>query len=168
MVRKFYLRIEAGKLLDPAGIVQKHIQGRKDGECLMTIADGVDAKNPKRSSRQNRYYWGVVVKMYLDAMIDTGDATIEDLRRELHAEKLEDALHEYLLYRFAGCEVIDCHSGEVIRLPGRSHLMNRRDIGVYWDKIRDDARETFGVDIPPPPDELMNWLQENDPGECLL
>ena len=163
MTRKFYMRIKNGALSDPGGIIRKHIQGRKDGECVITIADGVDARNPKRSSPQNRYYWGVVVKMYLYAMIDTGDATIEDLRRELHAEKLEDALHECLLYHFAGCEVIDYNTGEVIRLPGRSSLMNTRDIGVYWDKVRDSASERYGVDIPPPPDDVLKWLNENEP-----
>lgn len=158
MIRKFHLRIESGKLVDSSRRIASYVQSRRDGECVLTIATGVDAEDPKRSTRQNRYYWGVVVDQYLAAMIDTGDTTIEDLRRELRCDTLADALHELLLFRFAGCEVIDRDSGEIIRLPGRSSRMNTREIGVYWDKIRDDAADKYGVDITPPPLDVFDEL----------
>lgn len=152
MIRKFYTSIKGGKLVDNSGVFTRWLSARKDGECLITVATGVDATDPKRSSRQNRYYWGIVVDQYLQAMLDVGDSTIEEVSRELHTETLADALHELLLFRFAGREVVDHDTGEIIKLPARSSKMNTVEIGVYWDKIRADAHDKYGVDIPPPPD----------------
>lgn len=160
MIRKFYVNIKDGKLTDNSGVFTRWLGGRKDGECLITFAVGVDATDPKRSSRQNRYYWGVVIGQYLQAMLDVGDSTAEDVSRELNTETLADALHELLLFRFAGREVIDHDTGEVMKLPARSSRMNTKEIGVYWDKIRADALEKYGVDIPPPPD---GTFEDNEP-----
>jgi hypothetical protein len=155
MIRRFHARISNGKLADPSGVISRWVKGRKDGDCLITFATGVDAKERKRSTRQNAYYWGVVVEQYLHAMIDTGDGTIEEASRELRTETLADALHELLKFRFSGREVIDHDTGEIIRLPTATSRMNTQEIGVYWDKIRADALEKYGVDIPPPPDGVF-------------
>lgn len=155
MIRKFYTAIKSGKLVDNSGVFTRWLAARKDGECLITIATGVDATDPKRSSRQNRYLWGVCYKMYLEAMIDVGDTTAEEVARELHLEKLEDAVHEILLYRFAGKECIDHDTGEIMKMSARSSTMNTKEIGVYWNHIREDAMDRYGVDIPPPPENVF-------------
>ena len=43
MIRKFHLRIEAGKLVDSSRRIASYVQSRRDGECVLTIATGVDA-----------------------------------------------------------------------------------------------------------------------------
>lgn len=156
MIRKFYTSIKGGQLVDNSGVFTRWLSARKDGECLITVATGVDAADPKRSSRQNAYYWGVVIEQYLHAMLDTGDNTIEDVARALHTETLADALHEMLKYQFAGREVLNYDTGEIMRLPGATSKMNTVEIGVYWDKIRADAHDKYGVEIPPPPDGVFD------------
>lgn len=156
MKRKFYGKIRNGRIEAPSGEISRWVRGRKDGDVMITFATGVDATDKKRSSKQNRYYWGIVVEQYLHAMIDTGDSTIEEVARELRTDTLLDALHELLKFRFAGREVIDKDTGEVIRLPGSTSKMNPSEIGVYWDAIRADALEKYGVDIPPPPDNTFD------------
>lgn len=152
MIRKFHTTIRGGKLADDSGVFTRWLSARRDSACLITVATGVDATNPKRSTAQNRYYWGVVIEQYLQAMLDAGDSTIEEVARELRTETLADALHELLLFWFAGREVVDHDTGEIIKLPARSSRMNTKEISVYWDKIRADAHDKYGVDIPPPPD----------------
>ncbi len=140
MIRKFYTSIRNGKLVDDSGVMTRWLSGRKDGECLITVAIGVDATDPKRSSKQNRYYHGVVVAQYLQAMLNTGDSTVEEVSRELQTETLADALHELFKFRFAGREVVNYDT----------------EIGVFWDKIRADCLERYGVEIPPPPDGVFD------------
>jgi hypothetical protein len=155
MKRRFHTSIRGGKLSDENGAISRWVKGRKDGPVVIEFSTGVDATDKKRSTAQNRYYWGGVVDLYLQAMIDTGDSTIEEVSRELRTETLADALHEWLKFRFAGREVIDHDTGEIVRLPGRTSAMNTVEIGVYWDKIRADALERYGMDIPPPPDGVF-------------
>lgn len=162
MTRNFYFSIRHGKLIDDKRVIASYLAARKNGVCRITVATGVDATDEKRSSRQNRYYWGVVIKLYMDALLDAGDNAIEKVREELHLSKLEDALHEMLLYRFAGCELIDYDTGEVMRIPMRTSQMNTKQIGVYWDKIRADCTERYGIEIPPPPDDLFEGLDTSD------
>lgn len=148
--------------MDPNKAVAQYIQGRKDGECKITVATGVDAIDEKRSSRQNRYYWGVVVATYLGAMLEAGDNSVETVRMELHLSTLTDALHEMLLYRFAGCELVDYDTGEVMSIPMRTSQMNTKQIGVFWDKVREDCKERYGEEIPPPPSDVFEGLEEQD------
>lgn len=156
MIRKFYTAIRGGRLVDDSGVFTRWLSARQDGACLISVATGVDATNPKRSTVQNRYYWGVVIEQYLHAMLDTGDSTIEDVARELRTETLADALHEMLKYQFAGREVVNHDTGEIMRLPGATSKMNTVEIGVYWDKIRADALDKYGVEIPPPPERTFD------------
>lgn len=155
MKRTFYPTIRNGKIDDPERVISRWVSGRKDGRCRIEIATGADATERKRSSKQNRYYHGIVVDTYLRAMIDTGDSTIEELSRELRTETLADALHELLKFRFAGREVIDHDTGEIVRLPVSTKRMSTTEIAVYWDKIRADCFEKYGVEIPPPPEGVF-------------
>lgn len=156
MKRSFSITIKDG-LIDSVGgaKIASYIRQRKDGPATITVATGVDAGDSKRSSRQNRYYWGVVIDTYLYAMIEVGDNTVEDVRKRLRKATLSDALHEMLKYEFAGVEVVDINSGEVRRLPMGTSEMNTKEIGIYWDKIRDACQDRYGVYIPPPPDDVF-------------
>lgn len=162
MKRDFYLEIKSGKLIDNRKSVATYLGSRRDGKCKITVATGVDVDDPKRTSNQNRYYWGIVIARYLNAMLDTGDNSVEQVRMELHLETLADALHEMLLYRFAGCELVDYDTGEVMRIPMRTSQMNTKQIGVFWDKVREDCKERYGDEIPPPPSDVFEGLEEPD------
>lgn len=162
MIRNFYLEIKSGKLIDNRKSVATYLGSRRDGKCKITISTGVDVDDPQRTSKQNRYYRGVVLLMYLNAMLETGDNSVETVRMELHIETLADALHEMLLYRFAGCELVDYDTGEVMRIPMRTSQMNTKQIGVFWDKVRADCMDRYGIEIPPPPDNVFEGLDIPD------
>lgn len=156
MIRTFHTHITNGRINPTDGqAIVSFIRGRKDGVCTFEVATGADVAKRLRSDPQNKYYWGVVVKTYLDAMIDTGDTVVEEVRSSLRLDKLADALHELLKHEFAGCEVIDPNTGEVRQLPRSTAKMTTVEMGVYWDKIRAACLERYGVDIPPPPDDVF-------------
>lgn len=156
MIRKFNTRLRSGKIeLETSKAIEGYLKGRKDGACVVEVITGADVERRLRSSAQNRYYWGICVNAYLQAMIDTGDKLAEEVCKQLHLNTLVDAVHELLKFEFAGCEVIDENTGEVRRLPMSTASMTTVEIGVYWDKIRASCLDRYGVDIPPPPDDVF-------------
>lgn len=154
MKRTFQATIVGGRIDTVSGAqIAKYIRARKDGQVAVTVATGADVEKRLRSDNQNKYYWGVVVKTYLEAMIDTGDTTVEEVRAKLRLETLVDAMHELLKYEFAGCEVVDQNTGEIRPLPISTAKMTTVEMGVYWDKIRAACLDRYGVEVPPPPQD---------------
>ncbi len=92
-----------------------------------------------RSLSQNRYYWGIVVKMIAD---QTGSDS--------------DSVHEDLLYECFGEEKYTGVSGITRTRPGqRSSSMNTAEFCTYVEWCQRWAAEFLGLYIP-------------DPGEVVL
>ena len=160
MKRSFLVTILNGRIDQVGGSkISSYIRQRKDGPATITVATGADAEDKKRSSKQNAYYWGVVIDTYLWAMLETGDNTVEEVRQKLRLTKLSDALHEMLKHEFAGVEVVDTNTGEIRRLSIGTSKMNTVEIGIYWDKIRMACLDRYGIDIPPPPEDVFDDIK---------
>lgn len=87
----------------------------------------------KRTSDQNRYYWGVVLKIIAD---ETG-------------HEAQD-LHEYFLGMIYGWQEYTV-LGELRKRPARrSSDMKTDEMSAYWEAIRAWAAQNLGIYIPEP------------------
>lgn len=90
-----------------------------------------DTKAP-RSSAQNRYYWGVVIKKFSD----------------LWGFDPEE-VHEILKVKFLLRTTYDV-GGEIIEAYLSTRVINTQEFTVYLDKCRRWALDKFGLFIPAP------------------
>lgn len=100
-------------------------------------------KKNTRSSPQNRYYWGVVVK------------EIQYRLNELGNDFEPETVHEYLKDKFNKVEIIG-EGGEVLDyLGGSTTEMNKEEFSVYVDKIIEWAASFLSIAIPLPNTDLV-------------
>ena|SRR5436190_23280238 len=99
-------------------------------------------KRNTRSSPQNRYYWGIVVKEVQLRLIDLGN----DFEPETVHEFLKDKFNKIALIGEGG-EVIDY-------LGGSTTDMNKEEFMVYVDKIIEWAASFLSIVIPLPNEKL--------------
>jgi hypothetical protein len=100
-------------------------------------------KRNTRSSPQNRYYWGVVVKEI--------QVRLNDLGNDFEPE----TVHEYLKDKFNKVEVIG-PGGEVLDyLGGSTTDMNKEEFGHYVDRIIEWAASFLSIAIPLPNSDLQ-------------
>ena len=100
-------------------------------------------KRNARSSPQNRYYWGVVVKEI--------QVRLNELGNDFEAE----TVHDYLKDKFNKVAVIG-EGGEVLdHLGGSTTDMNKEEFMVYCDKIIEWAASFLSITIPLPNTDLQ-------------
>jgi len=107
-------------------------------EVVITI----EKKSKKRSLKQNRYYWGVVVPLVKAGMIEVG------------YRMTTETTHEYLLANFNIIELVNEHSGEILKSIGRTTEMSTIEITTYFEKIAEWSLEYLNVIIPIPNEQL--------------
>ena len=98
-----------------------------------------------RSTRQNRYYWGVVLPLILEGFIDAGN----DLQTG-NADHL-DMIHQEMkrLHLDNGLDVVDAQ-GEVHRLPPSTRRCDVAEFMDYTDRVIRWAQDCLNVTIPEP------------------
>ncbi len=131
----FYTTIDRHGKIDPihAKNLQKLLKKNANSNMDITLS------KPKRSDRQNRYYWGVVMSMIVNHYEDAGS-------------KIDpDALHEDFLHEFSK-KTVRKHTvtGKLITVPDRSRNMPKPEFFDYVEKIRAWAMTELNLDIPEP------------------
>jgi hypothetical protein len=110
-----------------------------DGEYIVTI----ERKVATRSEQQNRYYWGVVLRLVAE-----------------HTGYTADELHEYFKKRFNSKRVVFVDTnGEVKEEDaiGQSTVkLSKITFGDYLKEIIAFAEDDLNVSIPPPAE---HWQQ---------
>lgn len=92
----------------------------------------------KRSEKQNRYYWGVVIRMLTAEF------------RRLGNDVDDRMVHETCTKKFAPVYIYG-EGGEVLETVGSSTaLMNRDEMIQYIDRIVFWCQEKLGLSIPAP------------------
>ena len=100
-------------------------------------------KKNRRSTPQNNFYWGVIIK------------EIQIELKRLGNDFTPEEVHELLKEMFNPIEIIG-PGGEVIGKKGGSTTkMNKEDMSVYWDKIILWAAEFLCITIPLPSTDLQ-------------
>lgn len=106
----------------------------KDGEVNILV----ESIGRKRTSPQNRYYHGVVVKLVRQGLLDLG-----------HELNDEDT-HEFLKSKFNPKTIVFEETGEVSHYGGTTTELNTVDMNIYIEKIQRFAAEYLNTFIPDP------------------
>lgn len=107
---------------------ETHLASFMDGAHVFVT---VDTARPTRSNNQNRYYWGVVLKLI-----------------EQHTGHSRKELHEIYKRMFLPPQIIH-YMGKDIKLPASSAESDTLEFSTFVDRVRAEAA-TMGIDIPNP------------------
>lgn len=136
-----YGKIESGKL----SIVKqkdflKAIAAFKDCRVWVTI----EKIYKKRSVSQNAYLWGVVYKLVLEALNESG---FDELDKE--------SVHDLCKYKFLKREFVNEKTGEVITSIGETKILKTVEFMEYLENIRQWASEYLNIYIPEPNEQMQ-------------
>jgi hypothetical protein len=112
----------------------KLLQPLKGREIELTIKK----RSKKRSGDQNAYYWGVVVHLVSEALIDLGN------------EITPDEAHEFLKANFNYTEITNEQTGEVMKIPRSTSDLTTEEFTDYIEKVAKWAAEWLNITIPEP------------------
>ncbi|HYH64314.1 MAG TPA: recombination protein NinB [Urbifossiella sp.] len=117
---------------------------RRIGEAIRKlggkrVAITVAEVKKTRSGQQNRYYWGMVVKLVTDAFRDGGNM--------VNAEDVHDFLKTHVGKL---TQVLVTADGEVFRAPGSTTKLTTAEFSDYVEAVRAWAKEVLDLDIPTP------------------
>lgn len=101
-----------------------------------------ERKGSKRSSPQNRYYWGIVIK----------EITLR-LRELGHQWLTDEDVHDMMKLKF-NYEQIVSDQGEVLELPKSTTTLTKTQFAEYVDNIRMWAAGFLSINIPDPNQDL--------------
>jgi hypothetical protein len=101
-----------------------------------------ERKGSKRSSPQNRYYWGCCIKEITIRLRELGYQWISD----------ED-VHNMMRLKF-NYERIISDQGEALELPKTTTTLTKTQFAEYVDNIRMWAASFLSIDIPDPNTDL--------------
>lgn len=108
----------------------------------------VDKYRKNKSLPQLGYYYACVLPMFLNAAIDAG--------WELTSREEADT---WLKSMFAGKDLINKHTGQIIEVPGLKRNMTTVEMLTFINQVRDYAAEYLGTYIPDPEVNLKLQLQ---------
>jgi hypothetical protein len=118
--------------------MRRHLASMGDVPIKVTI----EKRYSRRSSRQNSYYWGVVVSVIHERLVEFGwDVTQEET-------------HEFLKDRFNRREYISPDTGEVFSVIKETKGMDTVEFNRYIDDIIRFSAETLDVQVPYPNEQL--------------
>lgn len=101
----------------------------------------VDKRGSRRSTPQNRYYWGVVVAEVRLGFLEIGyDMTAEQT-------------HDWLKEKFNPV-IVENKAGITIEMPGSTTQMTKTQFSEYIEKIARFAAEYLSITIPSPNESL--------------
>lgn len=105
-----------------------------------------------RTLPQNAYLWGVVypilIQGYKQTGIDVCEANIQT----------PDLMHEYLKDQICDKDYVNYETGEIVRIPRDTSMMNINEFTTYLQELNKIANE-LDIVIPPPD---KNWKINNN------
>ena len=105
---------------------------------------------PRRSDRQNRYYWPCFVRPFADFIRDQGERITDE-----HA-------HQMLKHRFLKRDAIDKRTGEVVGEYTKSTTsLDTAEFNEYLDQVAYWLSDMFGIMVPDPDD----YHEKDEPEE---
>lgn len=135
------VHIRDKKIQNPKDI-KKAFDALKDGKYLIDINNA-----DKRSTPQNRYYFGLVIPIVRKG--------IKDLGTELTKEET----HEFLKARFNAEGIVNIKTGEIIDVPKSTTRLSKFEFMEYIEKIQKFAAEFLSIVIPDPGEQTELWEQ---------
>ncbi|MBP9727359.1 MAG: hypothetical protein KBD83_07860 [Gammaproteobacteria bacterium] len=99
----------------------------------------------KRSNKQNRYYWGVIVIHTIRALINAGNGWLSE-----HCKEHRDMVDDMLCERFIDNSVEIRIPGENYKPKSSTKHLNTLEMEEYTSKIRVWLMDIFGYFCPEP------------------
>ena len=125
-----------------------HIYNRKQfDEDLNLFIDkevvlSLENKKRKRSLHQNNFYWGVVIPIVKQGLIDVGyRVTIDDT-------------HDYIKTNFIKKELVNENTGEILPSIGSTTELTTTEFMDLIAEIQQWAAEYLNVEIPDPNEQI--------------
>jgi hypothetical protein len=144
MIRVFgYIDVEGRLVLYERATFASMVSKMK-GEVELVVK----TRKRRRSGVQNAYYWGVVVPMVRDGLMEMGnDVSVEET-------------HEFLKCNFNYTEVVNEDSGEVLRVPRSTTNLDTKEFGEFVEMVSRWASEWLGIVIPAPNEQVRMFEKE--------
>lgn len=126
-MKAIYLaRIEKGKLyINDRKDMDEYLALQEDGEVQVII----QKRRKPRSDNQNRYYWGVVVRLIADEI----------------GELDQDLVHHYLQIAVGNFKEI-----KGVKVPDGTSLKNTGEMEEYLERVRTWASSELSICVPLP------------------
>ena len=106
-----------------------------------------------RSSEQNRYYWGVVVRMVCEAFNEIGNPVNADNQEDIQS------VHEFLKRRFLQPEIFVDANGEAHEIGWSTSRLTTSQMMDYIAQVQQFAVEFLNVIIPDPGEQVQLWTE---------
>lgn len=132
-------RIEDCKIVRNRNMFIQSLQQFNNADVVITI----QKKRIKRSNSQNAYYFGCIIPLVRDGLINT-TGEIFDLTET----------HNFLKAQFCYKELINESTGEIVKIPKSTTDNSTTDAEIYYEQIRRFADDFLGVKIPLPNEDL--------------
>lgn len=115
-----------------------------DGRFLLTT------KNiNKRSLPQNQYYWGCVVPMVKDGLVNIGYSEV----------KTNEDAHEILKHLFLKRKIVNQNTEEVIEIAGSTAELQTQEFNNFLEEVWRWASEYLGINIPEPSEQSKLFVE---------
>lgn len=98
----------------------------------------LEKKSRKRSTRQNAYYWGVIIDISVQAFRNTGHAITPE------------QVHEIFKYKFLKTVIPNLETGEPLEYIKSTSELSTSDFMDYVAEIQQYMAETFDCYLPDP------------------
>lgn len=131
------IHIKDGKVENP-GALKTLFSQLKDGKWKVDINSAQQRSNP-----QNRYYFGLVVPLVQNGILNLG------------TELTREETHEFLKARFNSSEVVNKETGEYVQVPRSTTMLSKEKFSEYIEQIQIFAAEFLQVIIPDPGQQMM-------------
>lgn len=129
---------EGGKLVSSS--FRAAVQGFRSRRVPVSLT--VQEYKPKRSSPQNRYYFGVVVDLICRALNEGG------------VEVTREGTHELLKLRFLKEDHPIGNDGEFVTMVKSTTELNKEEFDEYLEHCKRFAAEYLNVVIPEPNEQM--------------
>lgn len=96
-----------------------------------------------RSSRQNRFLWGVCYRMVTAALKDNGEEGVNDF-----------VVHKFLTEMFLEPQICHIKSLNKVVIEYSTKRLSTKVFSEYWAKIQKWAAETLQIYIPDPNEDI--------------
>lgn len=134
-VIKFWVKIKDGKFANNTALIGKLLEACEGREIQVIFKQ----KTNKRTNAQNNYYWGVIVPIFRNAMLEEWG--------ELYSK---EEVHEFLKFNCNYKEKVNEDTGEIIRVTISTTENTTISQNEFFIRCSNLCKEFFNRDIPPP------------------